>query len=103
MKLRAQRVHHMGASNRDLESLANTTKNVFESSHIKSQSQYYKTAHSLPPEDEKQGIRKNPFQGTHFQQESLRWNSKAKRNGTDTEWKLQPVVQPLDYSGMLNQ
>ncbi len=29
MKLRAQRVHHMGASNRDLESFGQTAKNVF--------------------------------------------------------------------------
>jgi Ca2+-binding EF-hand superfamily protein len=39
----------MGASNRDLESLGQTAKNVFESSYMKSQSQYHKTSHSLPP------------------------------------------------------
>lgn len=48
MKLRAQRVHHMGASNRDLEATTQLPKNVFETSYIKSQSQYYKTSQSQP-------------------------------------------------------
>ncbi len=50
MKLRAQRVHHMGSSNRQTEMLPFCTKNVFETSYVKSHSSYYnKTAQSLPP------------------------------------------------------
>jgi len=49
MKLRTQRIHHMGASNRDKEQSFQLTNDVFEKSYIKSKSSYYKTSQSLPP------------------------------------------------------
>lgn len=82
MKLRTQRVHFMGSSNRDKELPLNLTKNVFENSYIKSQSSYYKTAQSLPPTSEKgESKTKNPFQGSHNEMETLRWNKKSKKAG----------------------
>ena len=33
----------------------------------------------------------------------MRWNSKAKKTGTGTDWRLSPSLQPLDYAGLLNQ
>jgi hypothetical protein len=81
MKLRTQRVHYMGSSNRETEMPALPTKNVFESSYIKSQSSYYKTAQSLPSQSEILPSKtKDPHKGTHFEQETLRWNSKSKRS-----------------------
>jgi hypothetical protein len=102
MKLRTARVHHMGSSNRELESFGHETKNVFENSYIKSQSCYYKTAQSLPSSQVKESKAKNPYQGTHLEQETLRWNSKSKNIGTETQWKLESPAKRLDYTGFLN-
>lgn len=33
----------------------------------------------------------------------MRWNSKAKKAGSETEWKLQSAAKPLDYSDYLNK
>lgn len=52
MKIRAQRVHHMGSSNRDNDIVSFNTRSVFETSYVKSKSSYYQTAHSLPPQHE---------------------------------------------------
>ena len=55
MKLRTQRVHLMGTSNRlgheEPFSRTATGQDVFERSYIKSNSVYYKTTHSLPPSE----------------------------------------------------
>jgi hypothetical protein len=82
MKLRVQRTHLMGASNRNYDSFLVETKNANENIYIKSQSNYHKTAQSLPPCEAKESKTRNPFQGTHFEQDSLRWNSRSKKAGT---------------------
>lgn len=85
MKIRTQRVHHMGSSNRDNNTSFHEPKNVFETSYIKSQSSYYKTAQSLRSQSDVKDFKtSNPFQGTHIEMETKRWNSKAKRIGVET-------------------
>lgn len=94
----------MGSSNRDNNMSVHDIKNVFEASYIKSQSSYYKTAQSLHSQSEvKDSKTKNPFQGTHVEMETKRWNSKAKRLGEQTQWKLQHPIPKLDYSHRLNE
>ncbi len=70
---------------------------------MKSQANYNKTAHSLPSFEPNESKTAKPYKGTHFQQQTLRWNSKNKKIGSETEWKLQPTAERLDYSKLLNQ
>jgi hypothetical protein len=88
MKLRTQRVHHMGSSNRDFSSILQDSKNVFEKSYIKSHSSYYKPSQSLTSQEPNEARANNPFQGTHVEHESVRWNTNSKKIGSASEWKL---------------
>jgi hypothetical protein len=72
MKLRAQRVHFMGSSNR-AQQLTNPNNSkindVFESSYIKSQSCYYKTSSQIEPSSDlllkSHNKTNSPFLGSH--------------------------------------
>ena len=48
MKLRSQRTHHMGVSNREKERMA-MSKDVFENSFIKSQSSHFSVTQQPQP------------------------------------------------------
>lgn len=47
MRVRSQRTHLMGASNRQKESNAATVKDVIESSFLKTQNVYYQSGSSI--------------------------------------------------------
>lgn len=69
MKLRTQRVHLMGTSNRTQDILPVSTHSVLENSYFKSKSSYYKTAQSLPPAPaHPESKTDKPFKGTHLEQ-----------------------------------
>jgi|JI9StandDraft_1071089.scaffolds.fasta_scaffold1057294_1 hypothetical protein len=105
MKLRTQRVHQMGFSNRDKELGTFGAQNVFETSYMKSKSSYYKTAQSLPSASlsEQQSKTVNPFKGSNVELETVRWNSVSKRKGKEGQWRLQAPTPQLDFSKHLNE
>jgi len=82
MKLRTQRVHLMGSSNREIGSVTARPLELFEKSYAKSLSSYHNTAKCLLSDTPKIDKTKNPFEGTNQEQETLRWDPKNKQKGT---------------------